>query len=326
MKINLYGVGRSGTKAIQLYLILSLIKKYGKIGLNYEPFLWQDHLVRYYNTPGILEHKKLPFFVNEKEIEVYKNSSFLNELNFYENGITKFIQGNGRINLINEVMKPDFNIFVIRDIYDVLSSINSLRWDFFGKKLPKEYDWNKFLLESKNKFSDILNNIKIDLELNSDIGKNALYWYLMNKVAIKQLKKLVIDNKNVFILKFEDIASINNLIEKLGLPQPDVAISEIYGGIIHKNIFYTPKFINFFSYNLKGLWNNLFLRLSLPKLTFKSASGLYVSLNKKSFVDNKLIKRVKNNKKIKIENMELLDYYKKDIENDLLELKAYIIK
>ena len=40
MNIVVYGVGRSGTKAIQLYLAYMAAIRSGKVHINYEPYLW----------------------------------------------------------------------------------------------------------------------------------------------------------------------------------------------------------------------------------------------------------------------------------------------
>ena len=38
MHISIYGVGRSGTKAIQLYLSYLLAQKHGQVWINFEPY------------------------------------------------------------------------------------------------------------------------------------------------------------------------------------------------------------------------------------------------------------------------------------------------
>ena len=53
MKINIFGVGRSGTKGIQMYLTLCMLERFKKIGINYEPFLWHDILLKYYSIVRI---------------------------------------------------------------------------------------------------------------------------------------------------------------------------------------------------------------------------------------------------------------------------------
>ena len=42
MKVNIYGVGRSGTKAVQLYIAYLLARKFVKVWVNYEPSHWKD--------------------------------------------------------------------------------------------------------------------------------------------------------------------------------------------------------------------------------------------------------------------------------------------
>lgn len=136
LRINIFGVGRSGTKAVQLWLAYMLANKYGEVLVNYEPF---HHLSKSGGQSewGKRIHLSLPFLTRQTEYSGNSFPSFCRTLTRHPIVITKFIRATGRINLINAYTKPDLSFLVVRDLYEVLNSVGKLTWNLFDdeKKL-----------------------------------------------------------------------------------------------------------------------------------------------------------------------------------------------
>jgi len=193
MKINIFGVGRSGTKAVQLYLSYLLAKKYGSVWLNYEPFLYQNRKLKKACIRGKEIHRQMPLLLEENSLDsslVSKTKKFGNDLvSQNEVVVSKFIRGNGRINLINQYTNPDFSLFIIRDIYEVLRSSIKANWCMVDK-----HDWERFLKEAKTIYPAIENRSYF----SDKLYVVATYWYVMNKFALENAKKL-------FVIKYTNL-------------------------------------------------------------------------------------------------------------------------
>ncbi|MDP9740812.1 UNVERIFIED_ORG: hypothetical protein QFZ59_002642 [Bacillus sp. B2I3] len=135
MKINIFGVGCSGTKAIQLYIAYLIAKKEGMVRNNYEPYYWMNRRVKDLSKEGINFHINSDI-INMDGIISEEHINFLTSLiSEHVSTVTKFIRANGRIKAINRIMKPDYTIVIIRDLYEVLTSLSKNEWDFLGKGL-----------------------------------------------------------------------------------------------------------------------------------------------------------------------------------------------
>ena len=150
MHISIYGVGRSGTKAIQLYLSYLLAKKHGEVWINYEPYFWLDRKTTTLNYEGFYHHSTSPHLLSDSGKLSPGHLRFLKKLTKPNKTIvTKFIRGNGRINAINEVLKPDYNFIIVRDLYQVLISVLKTNWDFLSVGFEYRMSWDKFINEVK---------------------------------------------------------------------------------------------------------------------------------------------------------------------------------
>ncbi len=215
MIVNIYGVGRSGTKAVQSYLAYHLALKYDRIWINYEPF-------RYLNRFGGINFKafwydqKIPIFTNNKASFTKRQIRFIKSLvSNRDVVITKFIRANGRLVVINDLMQPDFTFVVVRDLYQVLSSVGSDIWDFFrvqsvGFPLSR-YDFFLKIMNDADKAGLIKPSHKkyIDnaIASNDRFLMNAFYWYWQNKYL------LINDIKGAIILKYKELDKIEDILQ-----------------------------------------------------------------------------------------------------------------
>ena len=212
MLINIFGVGRSGTKALQLYLAYHFAKSEGKVNLNYEPY-------NFLSRQGGINYSGLYCHLNSKQIinsatklDQY-HKKFLKNLNHKNiSTINKFVRANGRIGAINDILKPELNIVLIRNLYEILNSLARMKWDFttvgsfFFKKINRNI-WAKFIneLKEENKF----NNINLDQIYKHDITlQNAIYWYALNKTA------LGFEKENTVFIDFTDLQNMQSLLKK----------------------------------------------------------------------------------------------------------------
>jgi hypothetical protein len=239
MNVSIFGVGRSGTKAVQLYVSYCLAKHYGKIRLNYEPY---HHLTR----KGILNFRGITNDLRSKKIMAAHDVLDSAHANFIKSlyskdtpTVTKFIRGNGRINQINEILNPDLTIVIVRDVYQVLASVLQMNWNFYafgnpGIKLTYHNFINKLVEEAKEEslVEDDLLSSEPFMKANR-ILDNALYWYIMNKAALRNIVGPVI------LLKYEDISLLPGKLHRFNADvfPADVSMSntKFIGSNIHND-------------------------------------------------------------------------------------------
>jgi len=213
MVINIFGVGRAMTKAATLQVVNVLqCMADQKIWLNYEPYYWEDRYARYTNSRGIAAHEEAPLLMNADE-EIGSNDRFLHSLIKEQNKyhiVNKYIRGMGRIGRINHIQKPELSIIVVRNIYSQLASIFMGRWDLLGQGLKHRHDKSRFLSEiEKIEVPD--KNYLISVAKNR-LDINALYWFVMNYVSIKNS-----DEKTIIIFD-DEIAGLESKLISTLLP------------------------------------------------------------------------------------------------------------
>lgn len=202
MKINIFGVGRSGTKAIVNSSLYLLASNYNNVRLNYEPYFW-------INTKGVKSFRgmKHAYFDSQSFNPIKlenKQERFIRSLGKGNlPTISKFIRANHKINAINDILSPDISIIVIRDLYEVLASVMKFSWDFF------RIGYNIFELSHRTILFNLINEAYeselitkgqqeefLEMSKINDYKRfygNAIYWYLMNKTALVHT-----DSKNSF--------------------------------------------------------------------------------------------------------------------------------
>lgn len=209
MHISIYGVGRSGTKAIQLYLSYLLARKEGKVWINYEPYFWLDRKTNLVNYEGFYHHSTSPHLCRSTKEFSPRHRHFIKQLSKQSGStVTKFIRGNGRICAINEILQPDHNIVVVRDLYEVLFSVLKMPWDFWSVGFEFTISWEKFLKDVRD--SKLIDNYDWCVEQMTDrIDQNAFYWYFMNLCALEY------SSPGTFYLNYKNIQTIEPLARKI---------------------------------------------------------------------------------------------------------------
>jgi hypothetical protein len=231
MNIVIYGVGRSGTKAIQLYLAYHAAVRSGKVHINYEPYLWLNRKTRQLNYEGYLYNTTSPHFARSSSEFNKHHIRYIDRLVEGKNEVvTKFIRGNGRIKALNEILQPDETVIIIRDLYEVLVSLLRTEWNFWSVGFDFHVDWNKFIAEIRKK--RIIDNLDWCLgQLDGLIDRNAFYWYVMNVAALEN------KGNNIHIIPYKQINAVNRLgkeIYKLDHMQ-NVSDSCFNGELLHRN-------------------------------------------------------------------------------------------
>jgi hypothetical protein len=254
MKINIFGVGRSGTKAVQLYIAFLLSQENEAVRLNYEPYFWCSRFGNL-NYKGLNYHLNEPqFCLNAKDFS-HSHKKYLKGLvggNFPV--VSKFIRGNGRINAINETLRPDHSILIIRDLYQVLNSLLQQDWDLSSVGYSYfKHTYRSYWPELKKHVKELKNfpfKNRIEQDGYSLIHRNAYYWYAMNRFAIENAQP------DLIILPYNNITKLNSIVyERLGIKNYRFKIDdEVFFG---KNIHSQAPLINIANDSPNKLWQKL---------------------------------------------------------------------
>lgn len=290
MRINIFGVGRSGTKAIQLYLSYLVALKEKKVWVNYEPYLWISRKGIHINHYGLECHLQTPFILStEEKITDKKHLIFLDSLRDAPEGysiITKFIRANGRIPQINKVLDPDYSIVVIRNLYEVIGSISEKDYTLFSVgHFPgaqnKHYEKSKEFLEEAHHKLLIDKNLYtfFSKRISNRTLKNSMYWYVMNKAAILSVP---FEGKNIFI-EYNSLQKELIFFQELFGAGPKVSLSSLPGKEIHtdkiiKDYFSNDTKIYTFPIQLKYRYNEKQFH-SGKKAPFNIQSGSLVEIS-----------------------------------------------
>ena len=197
MKVNIFGVARSGTTALYSLVQEIMLDNHKKIDFIYEPFLWdkdvfndryanKSHNFKYMHSlsfEGIVNHLQLPLFI--RETDEYVDNSYISKLlepaNSRKNILTKFVRTNGRYNLIQKACPECKSIIVIRNPVDTINSVvNS--FSFYGGEFHRD-DFSRFINEINELYTDNLNiNVSQDM-----VEKEGLYWYYMTRFILETI-------------------------------------------------------------------------------------------------------------------------------------------
>lgn len=340
-KINIFGVGRSGTKAVQLWLSYLLIQKFGEVKLVYEPFLYKNRFLET-SLAGKLTHKYTPLFLDEdKEYPIPKYFlRFCNHISKSNPLVAKFIRGNGRINTINNLIKPDLSVLIVRDLYEVLSSVALQSWNLVENK----FEWERLSNFTEKRYPH-LKDMGFDWRNSpSCTVKNSIYWFTMNMFALENLdSQTIVLDYNQFIQDdyhyklYESLESLdinisddmrisNSLFRGKNIHKYTSFVSQAKKvGDIEKN---NQKFLQKAAYKSLFLYDDFseFDRLSVLKSTLLSSplffqeevgSSCFVlksAIN--SSYENKVIKPIK----CKVQQHPFLDNLSEQIKNKIAEL------
>lgn len=206
MTINIYGTGRSGTKAVQLYVTLGLmaIQEPHRLRLNYEPYLYAQRSLRVHDPVGMHYLVNEPHLANDPAQFSDAHRAYLQQLCYappHESTVTKFIRATGRLSAINAICQPKGNLLIIRHLSHVLESAKRKGFDFFSLGKTFKYDyWSTFCAEFAE--DPILEEVATwGVASTSIVYRNAIYWYVTNRYALNNLPA------NTHIIEFDHIGN-----------------------------------------------------------------------------------------------------------------------
>ena len=280
----------------------------------------------------------------------YKNQSLnINNLNFVHDGIN-FKSNNIYMNTKENLtyIKGDFKNVINTDLVKNFSNIEIDKYISEKILLPSN---SFFDITLNNKFKvinyEIKNKIKIDnisLKLKNDIINNYIKDY-ENKIILKDGEiNLVLSNKNnididlisnviigkntnaqKFSLKYANKKNITEYKVKIDLTENEIVINEIDFKksksdelqldliLISKNNIFEIKNLNINSSKDKFLFKNLKFDNNFKIKDFKVIEANYE--NKKDFVNDISIKKIKNKIDIKSNNFDLSSIIEKSLKN-----------
>jgi hypothetical protein len=307
MRINIFGVGRSGTKAVQLYLSYLLALKENNIRINYEPYFWETRFTDVFNFEGYYYHMNTPHLVQSTKEFSKGHLSFLKKISSTDLSVTtKFIRGNGRMDAINAVIQPDHNVAIIRDLYQVLVSVLKTEWDFWSVGFEHIQNWDSFIKEVRNK--NLIENYDWCLDRISDrLDQNAFYWYVMNKSLLQS------NWPNTYFINYSNIKKVEDIAREIFDPSISLEINnEIFkGDSIHENYPLISKTTN---NSIATMINNFLYHTKLM-----NKYGLFISsknYGSDARVNNeykKIHSSVTNESKISIAKKDLFEFVNEDI-------------
>ena len=158
-----------------------------------------------------------------------RHRNFLSDLSSPEGHIvTKFIRGNGRIRAIVPLLKPDLTIVIVRDLYQVLTSVLRTNWDFLSVGFEYRMNWDNFLREVRK--SGLIENFDwCDERITDRLDRNAFYWYVMNLAAIEYA------TEDIIFIDYADISRTEKIAGGIfgSDPLPKISDAMFNGDYIH---------------------------------------------------------------------------------------------
>jgi len=214
LKINIFGVGRSGTKSLQLFIAYGLLQKYATIQLNYEPYFWATRLLGVKSFEGIGHHLNTKHFTDKTSDFSNKHQQYLRKMSAADVVVNKFIRANGRTKPITEITGANYNLFLVRDQEGVLNSVDKQSFDFtsIGSRFKINYKEN-FLKDAKD----------VGLTLRKNDSDNQMVWRAYNEYARR--------DDNLIEIAYERLNDPNYLSQKLSFLELDKNLFEQYANL-----------------------------------------------------------------------------------------------
>lgn len=184
--VQIIGVGRSGTKLLQMLVAYIMADQGGNVNFNYEPLLWEDYRLKKINPTGISVHKSLPLLLKKPYKLSPKQQLFFSQFGNIDgiNSVTKFIRMTGRLPVIHDFYHNGNIIFIYRHPVGVVNSILNLGFSLLG---PPHYESDFPRLIEEAKSQRVISQRQIDMVNSYRWGKEAIYWYVLNKKAVRDL-------------------------------------------------------------------------------------------------------------------------------------------
>jgi hypothetical protein len=316
MHVLIFGVGRSGTKAVQLYLSYLFAQKKGSAWVNYEPYFWLNRKTSIINYEGLYHHASSPHLARNPDRFTRRHRNFLQQLSKHDEDIvTKFIRGNGRIAAIVPMLQPDNTIVIVRDLYQVLTSVLRTNWDFLSVGFEYKLNWDLFMKEVRD--SGLVDRLDwCDEQITDRLDRNAFYWYVMNLAALEYATE-----KTDFI-EYSEISKIESLAKGIfgAMEMPSIASPMFNGDYIHGDY---PLLSDNPRYSAKELLNGF-----LYKSQLTDKYGMYLSTrsvgDKVTVNDEYMLIESPEPKatKLSIEKKDLYEYFNQEISKKLALVKS----
>lgn len=175
-RIHIYGFGRSGTKAVQLWLAFALARRAGRVCVQYEPLEYSTRkLVP--SPAGRRAHQQTPIVCAPTD-HVVALERFCKRLRSDIPTVCKFVRGNGRIRQIDTALRPDLSILLVRDVRAVVRSIAAAPWSLMGPS-----DWHRIVQQARIRHPFLQDAGWLEQDSGREV-RNAVYWYLANEAAL----------------------------------------------------------------------------------------------------------------------------------------------
>ncbi|WP_251951876.1 hypothetical protein [Salinibacter ruber] len=221
-KVSIFSVGRSESKALQLYVSVGLANKFEKVWVSYEPFKYGEKSLGVTSYGSYMDQHlpKLVNCLNEREKEHLDN--FVRGIDSDYATVSKFIRAGGRSRHIIDRINVDVVFLLVRDIYGVVKSIIRRTWNLAE-------DWDRLCSEARGQYP----LIESYLQAGTDkLLQSSIYWYIMNARMIEDLGK---SDCNVRLIRFKDIVNLEEVCRSAGLPTPpnDIGGHLLRGKRIH---------------------------------------------------------------------------------------------
>lgn len=234
MNINIFGVGRSGTTGLQIYLSYLIAQQEGTARINSEPYIWQTRKgpLCFYGQKMFLDSEIL---LDRTSKLTHEHEQYLKRLvDGNTSVVNKFIRGNGLIYQINAITKPDLTFIIYRDIYEVLLSLKKYTWeytDIYGSYLKKkelsywvQFKNNRFTKKVINEFGLDIKEIEQSAEL-----RNTLYWYVNNLHTLSY-------EGEAYQIYFPDISLVESILTDSEFNEiPPIKNAIFFGDNLNKN-------------------------------------------------------------------------------------------
>ena len=210
MKVCILGIARSGTTALYSLLQEIMLENHKSVDFVYEPFLWDKNIFnkkyeeackafKYLNSislEGIYQHQTLPLFINKPD--QFQSNKYLR--NIFRSQppqqpkLIKFTRANGRLLLLHKICPDCKFVFIIRNPLDSANSVLT-KFSYYGGEFHHD-DYPRFI----NEINSIYGLDYSAETFQTQIEKELMYWYYMNRFAIEILRK---STSNFLILTHE---------------------------------------------------------------------------------------------------------------------------
>jgi hypothetical protein len=187
--IIIAGVGRSGTKLLQLVVSYIVADQFGPMSVHYEPLLWCDYRMKKTNPEGIAVHKSLPLLA-DAEIELDERqraffSAFREERGYAR--VTKFIRMTGRLPLLRKLFPKSPILFVHRDPVGVVNSLLNMPFSLLG---PPHYESDLPRLMQEMDRRGWIDREAVAKNKDERWFAETIHWQAMNRKALEDIGAL----------------------------------------------------------------------------------------------------------------------------------------